>query len=209
MARRDDDPRHRQLRQRVAREAAQLLAETGSDDLSWARRKAAARLGARDDAALPGSDEILAALREHRQLFGGDPAAAERGGRRQRHEAALEAMHYFADLEPRLVDPDRVDTGPDAPLRLHLHADDPDAVARRLLERGVPARQRVRTVRLDRERGVDVPAWTFDAGGVPFELLQLPLSALRQAPRDPLDDRPLERASIAALRRRLADEDAG
>ena len=201
MGRRDDDPRTRQRRRLIARDAARLLAETGGDDVLWARRKAAARHGVRDESALPGGDEILAALREHRELFGGG------GGdvlRRQR-EAAIEAMHHFADFEPRLVGPVLAGvTGSDSPVRLHLHADDPDAVARRLLERGVPARQTSRSVRLTRERSVDVPAWSFDAGGVGFELLQLPLSALRQPPRDPLEERPLERATIGAVRRLLA-----
>ena len=201
MARRDDDPRHRQRRGLIARDAARLLAETGSDDLLWARRKAAARHGVRDEAALPGGDEILAALREHRELFGG---AGDQGALRRQREAAIEAMHHFADFDPRLVGPVLAgDAGDDTPVRLHLHADDPDAVARRLLERGVPARQTSRSVRLTRERSVDVPAWSFDAGGVAFELLQLPLSALRQPPRDPLDERPLERASIGTVRRLL------
>lgn len=212
MPRRDDDPRIRHLRSTIARDAARLLAETGSDDLGWARRKAASRLGVRDDAALPAGDEILVALREHRALFGrgGNPARddlshRDAGGRRRRLEAALDAMAHFEDLQPRLVAPERIGGELDGPILLHLHAEDPDAVARRLLERGVPARQQRRPVRLERGHSVDVPAWTFEAGGIAFELLQLPMSALRHAPRDALDDRPLERAGPAALRRMLDD----
>jgi len=57
MGRRGDDPRSRQRRGQIARDAARLLAETGSDDVLWARRKAATRHGVRDEAALPGGDE--------------------------------------------------------------------------------------------------------------------------------------------------------
>ena len=203
MGRRDEEPRNRQMRQQVARDAARLLAETGGDDVLWARRKAAARYGLRDESALPGGDEILAALREHRELFGGGGDAATL---RRRREAAVDAMHHFADFEPRLVGAVLAgDAGDGAPVRLHLHADDPDAVARALLDRGIPARQSSRGVRLTRERVVDLPAWSFDAGGIAFELLQLPLSALRQPPRDPLEDRPLERATLGAVRRLLDD----
>jgi hypothetical protein len=211
MARRDDGTGTRQARQRIAQEAARLLAEHGGDDLAWARRKAAARFGIREEAALPGSEEILAALRSHRELFGRPDAAAGSSLRRLR-EAALEAMEFFAALEPRLVG--AVLTGDidgEAPVRLHLHADDPDAVEHRLLDRRIPARQKTRRLRLDDQRGSDVPAWAFEADGIAFELLQLPLSSLRQPPRDELDERPMQRASIAAVRRLLGDlpEDPG
>ena len=71
MARRDGGPRHQHLRRRVAHEAARLLAESGGDDFAWARRKAATRLGVRDESLLPDGAEILEALRDHRALFGG------------------------------------------------------------------------------------------------------------------------------------------
>jgi hypothetical protein len=203
MARRQGDPRTRQLRLRVAQEAARLLAEHGGDDVAWARRKAASKLGLRDETMLPGGEEILAALREHRGLFGGPAPGA---GLRRRREAALVAMEFFAALEPRLVGATLVGDATDAPVRLHLHADDPDAVARLLLERGVPARQDSRPVRLERDRREDLPAWSFEADGVAFELVQLPMTALRHPPRDLLDDRPLERGSIATVRRLLDDD---
>ena len=204
MARRDDDPRQRHLRRRVAQEAARLLAETGSDDVAHARRKAGARLGIRDEASLPGSAEILEALREHRAA---EQRAVAPDALQRRREAAVEAMEFFADLDPRAVGRALADdSSDDMPVRLHLHADDPDAVARRLLERGIPARQSTRAVRLARDQRVDVPAWRFEAGGIPFELVQLPLSALRQSPRDPLDDAPLERATLASVRRLLGGD---
>lgn len=204
MARRDGGPRHQHLRRRVAQEAARLLAESGGDDFAWARRKAATRLGVRDESLLPDGAEILEALRDHRALFGGGAAVDAS----RRLDAALEAMEFFVELEPRLVDVTLAgDAGADVPVRIHLHSDDPDAVARRLLERGIPARQSSRPVRLERDRRTDAPSWTFEAGGTAFELLQLPLSALRQAPRDPLGDARLERSSLAALRRKAAGGD--
>jgi hypothetical protein len=205
MARRGDGA-HQRERALVARETARLLAEGSETDPARARRKVAARLGVHDDAALPGGDEIRAALAAHRELFARNddtvPLRAQR-------EAALAAMDYFAAFQPRLVGPVLDGSaGPRTPVTLHLHADDPDAVARTLLERGIPARQRGATLRLDRHQHVEVPAWTFVADGLPFEVLQLPLTALRQPPRETLEDRAQERAGIAALRRLLeADAD--
>ena len=197
--RRKDDPRSRQVRLRVAEEAARLLLEGGHEDLEAARRKAAERLGLRDPALLPGGDEIREALRGRQRLF----QAGSGVDLARLRQAALDAMAFFTEFEPRLVGP-VLDGDPAATIvTLHLHADDPDQVALQLRERGIPARQRLRRLRLERDAGAEVPAWEFAADGIAFELLVLPLRSLRQPPLDPLDDRPMARAGAAALRRLL------
>jgi hypothetical protein len=65
---------------------------------------------------------------------------------------------------------------------VHLHSDDPEAVHRFLDEQGIPAESRVRRLRLDRERSLDVPVWVFSAEELTFDLAVLPYDALRQAP---------------------------
>ena len=188
-------------RQRVAAEAARLLAGEGGDPLA-ARQRAARRLGIDDPASLPGRAEILAALEAHRRLFGGDDA----GRLRRLREAALEAMAFFAGFEPRLVGP-ALDgsAGPGDAVQLHLHADDPDAVARLLADRGAPARQASRRLRLADGQPSSVPCWELVADGLAFELWVLPAQAARQGPRDPLGDGPLPRANRATVARLLAD----
>lgn len=200
--RRRDDARSRQQRLQVAEEAARLLMEGGAGDPESARRKAAARFGVRDEALLPTGDEIREALDARQRLF--QPTL--RTDLRRLREAALEAMGFFSAFDPRLVGP-VLDggPGPDATIVLHLHADDPDALARLLQDRRIPARQRSRRLRLERGQAVDLPAWQFEADGLGFELLLLPPGALRQAPLDALDDRPMARASAAAVRRLLDD----
>ena len=64
--------------------------------------KAAARLGVRDPSALPGGEEIRAALMDRRRLF--QPEAGAALLHRQR-AAALEAMVFFEEFHPRLVGP--------------------------------------------------------------------------------------------------------
>ena len=195
-----DDPRSRQQRLRVAEEAARLILEGAQGDLEAARRKAASRLGLRDEALLPSGEEVREALRGRQRLFQSDVAARLPRLR----QAALDAMQFFAAFEPRLAGPvldgDVVDA---TVVTLHLHADDPDAVALQLHERGIPARQCLRRLRLERGAAAEVPAWEFAADGIGFELLVLPTRALRQPPFDPLDDRPMARASAGALRRRM------
>ncbi|WP_295362830.1 hypothetical protein, partial [Arenimonas sp.] len=177
------DPRGPRLaRQRVAAEAARLLALRGGD-LSEARRKAAAKLGVRDPASLPGREDILEALHAHQRLFGG--AGTDRLARLRR--AALEAMEFFSAFDPRLAGPVLDGSaGTDDPVQLHLHADDPDAVARLLADRGAPAGQSTRRLRLAGGETATLPCWELLADGLPFELWVLPAQAARHPPRDPL-----------------------
>ena len=59
---RQADPRNHLRRQQVAQAAARLLASGEQVDIDQARRKAATRLGIRDEAALPDAARIREAL---------------------------------------------------------------------------------------------------------------------------------------------------
>lgn len=189
-------------RRRLAHEAARLIAESGIGDYQLAKRKAAARLGIHDDAALPRNDEIQAALREYQRLFAGPDHAARL---RRLRQAALQAMDFFAAFSPRLVGP-VLDGTVDArsQVQLHLHSDDQEAVARFLEDQRIPADVGMRRLRMDRQRTAEVTVWGFAADGVHFELAVLPQQALRQAPLSPVDGQPMARASRAQLERLLA-----
>jgi hypothetical protein len=193
-----------QRRQRVAQEAARLMAQGGIDDPAHACARAAERLGILDPASLPRPAEIEAALREYQRLFRG-PAQAL--ALRQRREGALEAMRFLQGFQPRLVGP-VLDGTADAtsPVQLQLHVDDADEVARFLDEHGIPAQLRQRRIHLDRARSLQVPCWHLHAGDLPYELVVLPLSSLRQAPLGSADVRPVARASASQLQRLLAQD---
>jgi hypothetical protein len=204
MPRRRAAPDPQALRARVAAEAARLLAMHGGGDPAAARRKAALRLGARDERDLPGAAEIEAALAEHRRLFGGGAA----GGRlRALREAALEAMRFLHAFEPRLHG-EALDgsAGGAATVRLLVHADDGAEVMRALAAHGVRFDEGGRRYRLADGATLDATVLGFEAGEVPFEVAVLPLRALRQPPLSRLDGTPMARASIAELRRLLASD---
>lgn len=199
------DARLKERRQRLAHEAARLMAESGLRDYHQAKLKAALRLGVSDEASLPRNREIDAALREYQRLFQPDNTSALR----QRREAALHALEFFAGFDPRLVGP-VLDGTADAhsPVAVHLHSDDADAASRFLEQHGIPAEVRSRRVRLDRERSGEFPVWLFSADEIAFELTVLPHDVLRQAPLSALDQKPLRRASAAQLRQLLAGDGA-
>lgn len=196
--------RIRERRHRLAHEAARLIAESGIRDYHQAKLKAAERLGIFDDASLPRNREIEDALREYQRLF----QRENLNGLRQRREAALRAMEFFAEFEPRLVGP-VLDGTADArsPVALHLYSDDSEAVSMFLDHHLIPAEARERRLRLDRERSEDFPVWVFGAEELTFDLTVLPLDVLRQAPLSNVDEKPMKRASAAQLRQLLADEE--
>lgn len=197
--------RMRERRQRLAYEAARLMAEGGMRDYHQAKRKAAERLGIHDDASLPRNREIEEALRQYQRLFVGEAQHVALAIRRQ---AALHALEFFAAFHPRLVGP-VLDGTADArsPVQLHLHSDDEDSVDRWLLDQGIPADRCSRRVRLDREREREVAAWVFTAEDLLIEVTVLPYDALRQAPLSIIDERPMRRASLAQMRDLVADDD--
>jgi len=201
--RRHDDSHRRATRQRIACEAARLMATQGVQDSREATRRAARALGESSEQAWPRHEEVLAQLREYQRLFLADsqPAAL-----RQRREAALEAMEFLAGFEPRLhgavLDGS---AGADAPVRLQVFAEDAEAFATFLQDQGWPAQTCSLRVEVRRNSYQLFTAWRFLAGGVPFEIVALPPALLRQAPLGP-DGRPMARASAAALRALLSDQ---
>lgn len=197
--------RTRERRQRLAHEAARLMAEDGIRDFHQAKLKAARRLGFPGDAALPRNREIEDALRQYQRLFRADD---QPGQLHRRREAALHALEFFAPFSPRLVGPVLEGTADaHAPVGLHLHSDDPEAVSRWLAEHRIPAEARSRRLRLDHQHNHDAPVWLFTAEDLSFDLTVLPLDCLRQAPLSGIDERPQRRASAAQLRALLTESE--
>lgn len=189
-------------RQRLASEAARLLAAGGAVDAADARERIARRLGIHDRRELPSLRAIEQELFAHQQLFQADrqPAAL-----RRRRAAAVPAMRALAAFAPRLVGAVLTGTADDhSGIELLLHTDEPEAVLRQLVELAIPAQATTRRVRRERGATDEVPGFDFIADGLPFRLTVLPTAALRRAPRD-ADDRPLARADLAAVEALLAE----
>jgi hypothetical protein len=189
----------------IAQEAARLMSEHGIRDFHHAKLKAAQRLGIGDTQALPRNSEIEQALRTHQRIFHGDrqPQAL-----RVRREAACEAMRFMARFRPRLVGA-VLDGTADAhsAVCLHLFSDDPEAVPVFLHEQRIPFQTQTRRLRLTRDISADYPVFLFSADGLPFDLTVLPLDGLRQAPLDRIDERPMQRAALAAVEALLVTDD--
>ena len=192
-----------ELQIRIAQEAARLIYEGGMRDYGEAKRKAALRLGVREDNALPKNSDIEQALREHLTLFAG--AEQPRRLRRLR-EAALEAMHFFERFQPRLVGAVLDGTADQhSAICLHLFAEQPDEISHLLVEHGIPYDREERHLRMDPRREINAPVYLFVAGDTPIDLTVLPLDGVRQAPLGRDGMRPMARATIAEVQELLRD----
>ncbi|MEO7251507.1 MAG: hypothetical protein ABIW30_02730 [Arenimonas sp.] len=199
---RRDPLRLQAQRQRVAFEAARLIAQHGLQDYHQAKLRAAHRLGFTDAAALPGNAEVLVELRDYQRLFQGEEQPRQL---RLRREAAVPAMQFFECFEPRLVGSVLEGSADgNSPVSLQLFCDDADEVARLLLDSHLRASAEPgHKLRIDRKRVENFPHWSFFADGIPFELTVLPTALLRNAPLSPIDGKPMQRASLVTLRELL------
>ncbi|HEX7814893.1 hypothetical protein [Dyella sp.] len=193
-------------RLRVAQEAARLMSEHGIRDFHHAKLKAAERLGIHDAQALPRNHEIEQALREHQRIF---HAKSHPQLLRERREAAVEAMRFLADFEPRLVGAVLEGTADThSAVCLHVFSDTPEEVTLFLQERGVPVEVQTRRLRITRDEQAEYTVLLFSADGLPFDLTVLPRDSLRQPPLDRVDEKPMRRASLAMAEELLvADND--
>lgn len=185
------------LRARIAAEAARIISESGVRDYAFAKRKAAARLDAQDEASAPGNDEIEEALRLHQRLFLADEQPRQL---RRLRRTALEAMRFLAEFSPRLVGAvlDGSADGHSA-VCLHLFSDDPDAPARFLDERGIRCRAKSRRLRLSDRQYKEFPALLFEADGTTIDLTIFTLDGARLAPFDSVTGKPMQRAAAQTV----------
>lgn len=178
------------------------MSEHGIRDFHHAKIKAAERLGIVEAQALPRNNEIEEALREHQRIFHADsqPQLLQ-----ERREAAVEAMRFLRQFDPRLVGA-VLDGTADAhsAVCLHVFSDTAESVVLYLQEHGVPLTQQTRRLRTARDEQVEYPVLLFSADGLPFDLTVLPKDALRQPPLDRIDEKPMRRASLAMVEELLA-----
>lgn len=182
------------MRARIAQEAARLMAEQGVQDFYVAKRKAAQHLGAPDTRNMPRNIEIEAALAEYQRLFQGESQAVHL---RALRESAARAMRFLADFSPRLVGSVLTGlAGRHANIDLHLFADSPEEISFFLMEAGIPFQTSQKRMRLGKDEWQDFPSFHFLAGEHAVDLVVFPRDGRRDAPRSPVDGRPMARAAL-------------
>ncbi len=190
-------------RQRLAYEAARIMAEQGLVEFDRVRRKAAARVGIADRRLWPNNEEIQEALLQQQRIF--DPNQERETELQRLRSHALGAMRLFSAFSPRLVGPVLAGTGDmTAGVRLHLFAEGPEEVIITLTGQGIPWHERERHLSYAGGKRCPHPAFHFVAGGIPVELVVLPLQSVRAPPLDPVTERPEKGADISEVERLVA-----
>ena len=132
------DVRDAQDRTRIADVAARLIVGHGIADWSLAKRKAQRQLLLPDGTAMPGDDEIEAALVVHHSLFGGDEHAATL---RLQREEALRWLRALSEFSPVLAGGVAAGWATEhSDVRIELIADDSKEVELVLINRDIPYR---------------------------------------------------------------------
>jgi hypothetical protein len=194
-----------QMRVRIAQEAARLMAEQGITDFYVAKRKAARQLGAPDTRNMPRNAEVEEALASYQRLFYAGEQAEHLANLRL---SAVQAMRFLSDFSPRLVGSVLSGTaGPHSDINLHLFADTPEQVAMFLMEQNIPHEDKMKRFRLGRDETQEFPSFGFRAGEHAVELTVFPSEGRRDAPRSPVDGKPMRRAPLQEVELLMEETD--
>lgn len=186
--------RSENLRRALAQEAARIMAEHGIRDFLLAKRKAAERMGiSTNEAVLPRNVEIEDALAEYQRLFGGESHVESL---RDQRRAALNAMLYLHEFEPRLVGSVLSGTATEhSDVQLHLFAGRAEEVTIKLMDDDIPHEVMEKRVRMNAERVLAYPGVRFELDAQSIEAVVFPTDGIRQSPVSPVDGRPMKRAN--------------
>lgn len=200
-----DSGRREHLRERIAHQAARLIAEDGIADFGAAKRKAARQLGASDARNLPTNEEVEEALRSYQSLYHAD---ALRDRLRVLRTLARDSMRMFEKFRPNLVGGLVTgNIGKLASVHLHLFADSAKDVEMYLMNQRLHyATREVRLFLGSVE--YRTPAFAIEAQDADVELSVLAAEHENRPMRTSADGRPLARASLSAVEALLAQEAA-
>lgn len=179
------------LRQRVAIEAARLMAEQGIGDYLAAKKKAAERLGLSERAALPANSEVEQALLEHRRLF---MAGESQHTLTRLRTVAVTAMQLLQAFNPRLVGAvlSGAITAVSA-IELHLFSDSSEHVAMLLIDQGIDYRVTERRLRYRADEYLTAPVFCFDYEDCEIDAVVFHRDGERQSPLSPVNGKPMQR----------------
>ena len=192
-----------QVRERIAKEAARLMCETGIHDYKLAKRKAIQHLRLSGQGNLPSNGEIESAVSEYQRLF---RAHSQPRRLAELRRTAVRAMRFLVRFRPRLVGAVLSGTADEhSDVCLHLFAETPEEVGLFLLENGVPHEHGEHSIRLAIDGTERLPTCRFMADDVPVELVVFAERARRRVPLSPVDGRPMRRAALRTVEA-LADD---
>ncbi|MDD5329482.1 MAG: hypothetical protein PHX38_05720 [Sulfuricella sp.] len=179
------------MRERIAQQAARLIAEDGQQDYALAKLKAARQIGAPDTHNLPNNNEVEQALRDYQSLYQKD----EQGERlRQLRQQALAAMRLLERFNPYLVGSVLNGTATRySDINLQVFADSAKAVELFLLGKQMPYKSGEVRLHFGGEMQT-FPVLTLQQDATEINITVFATDDLRQIPHGHADKKPPERA---------------
>lgn len=187
------------IRKNIAQEAAKLVALEGLDDFLQAKKKAAQKLNINNKRLLPSNSEIEAALIEYQSLFLNDKQLQIVCELRN---IAYKTMQLLTEFNPRLVGSVLNGTANEnSEVMVHVFSDASEIISLLLEKKGIPTALCERRLKVEKKNHVYFPALKFIAGNINIVLIVLPETFLKNAPFDPVTQRPMKRASLNDLKK--------
>lgn len=191
----------RNAREALAAETARIICEELLTDYAQAKRKAAARLGARLQ-DFPENREVHDAVLQHQQLFGG--LSYRQYLHKMRETAALllrQLDGFSAHLAGAAVSGAVTRAHR---LQLHAFADKPEMLEIFLHDQGLRLEQADRLYRYPGGREIRIPLVRFDARGLGVDAAVFPEDEIKRPPVNPTDGLPFKRLTGEGLARLMA-----
>lgn len=182
---------NQRMRERIAQQAARLIAEDGLQDYALAKRKAAHQIGAPDTHNLPNNSEVEQALRNYQALYQREEQSERL---RQLRQQALGVMRLLEQFNPYLTGSVLNGTATrHSDINLQLFADSAKDVELYLLSRQLEYKSGERHFSVGRETRV-LPVFTLLDGFTEVNVTVFATEDLRQLPRSHGDGRLIDRA---------------
>ncbi len=183
-------------RAEVAQVAARLMAEEGVPGFAEAKSRAADQLGVHGRQAMPRNDEIEAEIRAYQALFQAEEQPIWLARMRR---VALDVMDLLAPFSPRLVGSVLRGTAPrEAEITLHVFAEPSETIATFLYGHEIRYELDAWVGRFGGEREYELPLYRIVARDQVVRLIVFP-QGWHEAPRSPIDARPMARMNRAQL----------
>ncbi len=180
---REHFPKRDLMRERLAHQAAKILAEGSITDHAKAKRKAAQQLGSTDTRHLPSNEEVDAALNSYRSLYQSESYPKILSELRNE---ALNIMRLLSEFRPYLTGSVlRGTAGQHSDINLELFSDDSKAVLLHLLKHKIDFDDGEWRMRIN-GREETVPSYTLIGNsGIHTHVIVLPENARHSGSRHP------------------------
>tara|TARA_R110000782_G_scaffold209214_3_gene297430 strand:+ start:8871 stop:9473 length:603 start_codon:yes stop_codon:yes gene_type:complete len=192
------------IRKSIAHAAAKLVAQEGLEDFLLAKKKAAQQLNVNNKRLLPSNSEIEVALIEYQSLFQNE--------KQQQiifefRKTAYRTMLLLVEYNPLLAGSVLSGTANEnSEIIIHIFSDAPEVISLYLENNGIPTSLCERRLKIEKSNHIYFTALKFIAGNINIILIILPYKLQRNAPLDPITQRPMKRATLNDVKRLIDDQ---